>query len=129
VPEPREKLEALYEDWAQGDYSRADIFDPAVELDSFGMGERIRASGIEEFIAEMVQWLSAWGRPLTIDAEELIGSGDRILALVRWRGRGKGSGLEVEAGGAHLWRFRDGLVIHLEVYRDRDEARAALEAE
>jgi hypothetical protein len=129
VPEPREKLEALYEDWAQGDYSRADIFDPAVELDSFGMGERIRASGIEEFIAEMVQWLSAWGRPLTIDAEELIGSGDRILALVRWRGRGKGSGIEVEAGGAHLWRFRDGLVIRLEVYRDRDEARTALEAE
>jgi hypothetical protein len=129
VPEPREKLEALYEDWAQGDYSRADIFDPAVELDSSGMGERIRASGIEEFIAAMGQWLSAWGRPLTIEAEELIGSGDRILALVRWRGRGKGSGIEVEAGGAHLWWFRDGLVIRLKVYRDRDEARAALEAE
>jgi ketosteroid isomerase-like protein len=128
VPEPREKLEALYDDWARGDYSRADIFDPEVELDSFGMGERIRASGLEEFIAAMGGWLSAWDRPLTLEADELIGSGDRILALVRWRGRGKGSGIEVEAEGAHLWTFRKGLVIRLEVYRDRDDARAALEA-
>jgi ketosteroid isomerase-like protein len=128
VPEPREKLEILYDDWVQGDYSRADIFDPEVELDSFGMGERIRASGIEEFIVAMSGWLSAWDRPLTLEADELIGSGDRILALVRWRGRGKGSGIDVEAEGAHAWTFRDGLVIRLEVYRDRDEARAAFES-
>ena len=24
----RQKLEVLYEEWARGDYSRADIFDP-----------------------------------------------------------------------------------------------------
>ena len=123
-----EKLAVLYEEWARGDYSRSDIFDPDVDLDSFGMGERIQASGLEQFIAAMGRWLSAWDRPLTLEADELIGSGDRILALVRWRGRGKGSGIEVEAGGAHIWTFRDGLVIRLEVYRDRDEARAALEA-
>ena len=128
MPEPREKLEALYDDWAQGDYSRSDIFDPEVELDSFGMGERIDARGIEQFVAVMGGWLSAWERPLTLEAEELIGSGDRILALVRWRGRGKGSGIDVEAPGGHLWTFRDGLVVRLEVYRDRDEARAAFEA-
>ena len=128
MPDPREKLEALYDDWARGDYSRADIFDPEVELDSFGMGELIRASGIEEFIKAMGAWLSAWDRPLTLEADQLIGSGDRILALVRWRGRGKGSGIEVEAGGAHVWTFRDGLVIRLEIYRDRDEAREAFES-
>jgi ketosteroid isomerase-like protein len=123
-----EKLAVLYDEWARGDYSRSDIFDPDVDLDSFGMGERIQASGLEQFIAVMGGWLSAWERPLTLEADELIGSGDRILALVRWRGRGKGSGIEVEAGGAHIWTFREGLVIRLEVYRDRDEARAALEA-
>jgi ketosteroid isomerase-like protein len=74
----------------------------------------------------MRDWLSAWERSLTIEAEELIQSGERILALGRWRGRGKGSGAEMEAIGAHLWTFRDGLVVHYGVYRDRDEARAAL---
>jgi ketosteroid isomerase-like protein len=124
-----QKLQTLYEEWARGDYSRSDIFDPEVELESFGMGERLSASDIDEFISAMAHWLSAWERPLTLEAEELIGSGDRILALVRWRGRGKGSGIEMEAGGAHIWTFRDRHVIRLEVYRDRDEARAALAAE
>jgi ketosteroid isomerase-like protein len=32
----------------------------------------------------------------------------------------------MEASGAHLWTFRDGLVVNYGVYRDRDEARAAL---
>ena len=32
----------------------------------------------------------------------------------------------MEASGAHLWTFRDGLVVHFDVYRDRDEARTAL---
>ena len=27
------KLEALYVDWAHGDYSRTDIFDPAMKMD------------------------------------------------------------------------------------------------
>jgi ketosteroid isomerase-like protein len=30
---------------------------------------------------------------------------------------------------AHLWTFRDGLIVRFDVYRDRDDARAALEAE
>jgi ketosteroid isomerase-like protein len=123
-----EKLEALYESWSRGDFSPADIFDPELELESHGMGERLNASGIDEFVATMAHWLSAWDRPLRLEAEELIGSGDQVLALVRWRGRGKGSGIEVDAGGAHIWTFRDGLVIRFAVYRDRDEARAALAA-
>jgi hypothetical protein len=48
--------------------------------------------------------------------------------MVRWKGHGKGSGVEMEAAGAHLWTFRDRLVVQYEVYRDREEARAALEA-
>ena len=32
----------------------------------------------------------------------------------------------MDASGAHLWTFRDGLVVRFQVFRDRDEARAAL---
>jgi ketosteroid isomerase-like protein len=127
VPEPREKLEALYGEWARGDYSRSDIFHPEMTIETFGMGDAIRAESYAGFVEVMRDWLSAWERPLTIEAEEVIESADRILVLVRWKGRGKGSGAEMEASGAHLWTFRDGLVVHYAVYRDRDEARAALE--
>jgi len=129
VAKPLEKLEALYEEWGRGDYSRSDIFDPEMVMDTFGMAEPMHADSYDEFVELMRDWLGAWGRPLTIEAERLIESGDRVLALVRWKGRGKGSGVEMEAPGAHLWTFREGLVVRYEVYRDRDEARAALEAE
>ena len=43
MPEPREKLETLYEEWAQGDYSRSDIFDPEMVMETFGMAEPMRS--------------------------------------------------------------------------------------
>jgi ketosteroid isomerase-like protein len=121
-----DKLKTLYEEWARGDYSRSHIFDPRMKMESYGMGESLRAESLEGFVDAMREWLSAWERPITIEAEEFIESGDRVLALITWRGRGKGSGAEIESRGAHLWTFRDGLVVHYGVYRDRDEARAAL---
>ncbi len=127
VPDPLEKLETLYEEWAGGDYSRSDIFDSQMMLETFGIGEPLRADNYEEFVDAMRDWLGAWEDPITIEAEEFLPAGDRILVLVRWSGRGKGGGAQVEAEGAHLWTFRDGLVVHYGVYRDRDEARAALE--
>ncbi len=124
-----EKLEQLYAEWARGDYSRGDIWDPDVEMDTFGMGEPMRASGRDAVAATLADWLSAWERPLVIELDELVQRGDRILALMRWRGRGRGSGVQMEAPGAHLWTFRDGLIVGFDVYRDRDDARAALESE
>jgi ketosteroid isomerase-like protein len=122
-----EKLEVLYEEWARGDYSRSDIFHADMRVESFGMGEPIEAESYDGFVAVMRNWLAAWERPIRIYADEFIPNGNMILVFVRWSGRGKGSGAQIEAEGAHLWTFTDGLVSHFGVYRDRDEARAALE--
>ena len=55
----------------------------------------------------MREWLSTWERSFRIEAEELIQEGDRILALLNWPGRGKGSGVEIDDRGAHPWTFRN----------------------
>jgi ketosteroid isomerase-like protein len=123
-----DKLKALYEEWARGDFSGGDdLFHPEISTETFGMGEPMRGNNLEEFIAQMRRWLGAWERPLRIEAEELIQSDQRILVLVHWTGRGKGSGAQVEGRGAHLWTFRQGVAVRFDAYRDRDEARAALE--
>ena len=129
MPEQLEKLEELYEEWSRGDYSRSDLFAPEIKMKSFGMAESIGADSYDEFVDVMRGWLGAWERPLTVSAEKFIESGDRILVLIAWLGRGKGSGVQIEGQGAHLWKFREGLAVCCGVYRDRDEARAALEAE
>jgi ketosteroid isomerase-like protein len=128
VTEPVEKLRQLYEDWGRGDFSsHAEIFDPEMTTETFGMGEPMRADTYEGFLDAMRNWLAAWERPLKVEAEEFLTSGDRIMALIHWSGRGKGSGVPLEARGAHVWTFREGRVVRIEVYRDRDEARAAFE--
>jgi ketosteroid isomerase-like protein len=128
VPEPLENLKQLYEEWGRGDYSgHAELFDPEMKGEAFGMGEPIRFKSYGEFLGAMRGWLSTWERPIRIEAEEFIEAGDRILVLIHWTGRGKGSGVKIEGRGAHLWTFRDGLVVGHDTYRDRDEARAALD--
>jgi ketosteroid isomerase-like protein len=128
VTETLDRLKQLYEEWARGDYSESEIFDPEMKMETFGMGEPMRAETYDEFVEAMRQWLSAWERPITIKAEEFVESGDRILVMITWIGRGRGSGAQIESPGAHLWTFRDGRVVHYGVYRDREQARAALEA-
>lgn len=62
---------------------------------------------------------------ISIEVEKLIGTGDAIVAIIRARGRGTGSGAEVDARGPHLWLFRDGKVVGLALYEHLDEALAA----
>jgi ketosteroid isomerase-like protein len=47
---------------------------------------------------------------------------DRVITLDVVRGRGKGSGIEIEAQGAMLWSFRDGKIAHAKMFQTKDEA-------
>ena len=62
----------------------------------------------------------------TWEPEELLPAGDKVLAFIRFGGRGKVSGIEVAVHVANLWTFRDGVPVALE-YLGEDRA-AALEA-
>ena len=56
---------------------------------------------------------------------EYIGSGDRIVVPTRVTGRGRGSGVAVEASGTTLWEIRDGRVDRFVLYQGREEALEA----
>lgn len=119
-------LRQLYGEWARGEFSRTDIFDPAVEMRGYGWPEAMEARGLEQLGVVMAGWLELWQRPALIEADEFIEEGGRIAVLIRWRGKGRESGTPMEAVGAHLWTFRDGKAVRYDVYRDRDQALAAL---
>ena len=69
----------------------------------------------------MRTFLEAWER-VTIEADELIDAGDRVVVAVLQRGVGKQSGAEVDFRYFHIWSFRGGKVVRLEVIRERREA-------
>ena len=102
------------------------IMHPEFELDFSGSRspERGMYTGLDgirklfETYWDAFEWIS-------LEPEEFIGSGDEIIAVVRSRGRGKGSGAEVDARGPHLWSFRDGKVIGFALYQRLEEAMEA----
>jgi ketosteroid isomerase-like protein len=59
------------------------------------------------------------------EAEDIRDAGDDVVAFVRMRGRGKGSGIEVEARIAHLWTIRDGKGVRVRVLEREDALEAA----
>jgi ketosteroid isomerase-like protein len=63
---------------------------------------------------------------LTWEVEEIRDGDDWVLALGRIQGRGRGSGAAVDAKGAWLARFKDGLVTNFRTYPDRREALEAV---
>ena len=66
------------------------------------------------------------GGRLDWQPKELIDAGDKVLALVRVSGRGKASGVEVEAYTWSVWTFRDGKPVEMTYFGD--DRAAALEA-
>jgi ketosteroid isomerase-like protein len=54
--------------------------------------------------------------------EDLISVDDKVVALVRWRGRGKASGAQGEISMAMVWTVREQAITSLEFYLDRAQA-------
>src|ERR1700730_14951247 len=62
-----------------------------------------------------------WGE-IRLDAEAFFDLGERTLAFCVYRGRGQQSGAEVAMPAAFAYRWRDGLIVYLKSYADREDA-------
>jgi ketosteroid isomerase-like protein len=58
--------------------------------------------------------------------ESTVAEGDRVCVLIHLTAVGRGSGAQVDARYAHLWRFRDGLGAEVDAYYDPELALAEL---
>jgi hypothetical protein len=78
-------------------------------------------SGKEAVCRLWREWLDAW-QTLQFDYE-LIHAGDRAVALLDSRMRGRSTGIEVPSGKtAFVTTFRDGLMLHNKLYMSQSEA-------
>jgi ketosteroid isomerase-like protein len=80
--------------------------------------------GLDTIRDNIEHWRSAW-EELEVTAEEFIEAGERVLVTVHHRGRGFGSGIEVEARFHLLYTLRDGKVVRQDEYAARAEALEA----
>jgi ketosteroid isomerase-like protein len=70
-------------------------------------------------------WSAAWSE-YSIEPEEFLDAGDRVVALIRQRTTGGGSGVALERDDAIVFGMRDGKIARLDYYNDRPEALKAV---
>jgi ketosteroid isomerase-like protein len=78
--------------------------------------------GADDFFAE---WGSAWD-DWEVEIEALHDLGDKVLAIVKQRGRSRLTGIPAEMLMAMLWTFRDGRLTRMDMYSDVGEALKAV---
>jgi len=121
-------VRSIYADWERGDFSRIDWAHPEIVFESTGFDFRA-ATGVVEMGQRWREWMSAWERYRT-EAEEIRQLSDgRVLVLMWHCGRGKASGVgidEMKTPGANVFAIRDGKVVRLSLFWDREDALAGL---
>ena len=74
--------------------------------------------------ARMMAMLDVMDEP-RIEAEEIIDAGERVIIAIRISGRGRGSGIGVEASWFHVVTERENKAVRIEWYASRKEALEA----
>jgi uncharacterized protein len=98
---------------------------PAARLDQSRIPDGGVYEGREAFGQFFRRWFGTWDE-LRLTPERFIEQGDSVLVLLTVEGRGKGSGVRVAVRAADVWTVRDGKVVSLVGYPDREEALRAM---
>ena len=127
MPGDREALEEAFEQFARGDFRSATrIYRPEVEwIEHRGVPGGGEFGGMDQVRQGFRGWLSSW-RDYRLEPLELIEAGDRYFVAVRGSGHGTLSGAYAEDLFFQVWTFRDGKVLRIDNFAERDEALAAL---
>jgi 3-hydroxy-9,10-secoandrosta-1,3,5(10)-triene-9,17-dione monooxygenase reductase component len=121
-----ETIRRAHEALNSGDVERlVAVCDPSFCLD---MSDRVLNpavyeghEGIRQFVADVHE---AW-ETFTWEPEQLVESGDLVLALIRSTGRGRRSGVELDRQAAMIWTVPAERALSLRFFRDRAAAQRA----
>jgi uncharacterized protein len=122
-----EVVRGMLKAWSSGDLdaARASLHpeikwhDPPQQV---GGGHVYRGlAGVGE---SMRNWVGTWDE-WRYEPRELLDAGETVLAVGSQFGRGKGSKVEVSSDLFHLWTVREGKVVEMRMFLDRDEALKA----
>ena len=129
MPANTDLVRSVYAAWARRDYAWTGWADPAIEfvvVDGPSPGRWTGLAGMWQGWREVLGPWEDW-RAEHVEYREL--DEERVLAIVRFSGRGRTSGLEVgqmSGKGANVWHIRDGTVTTLHAYWHHERALADL---
>jgi ketosteroid isomerase-like protein len=80
--------------------------------------------GIDSF-RDAAESVSDTFEEASVDIEEFLDAGDRIVVIATLRGRGRGSGADVERRQGYVWTLRDGRAIRFQWFNSPEQALEA----
>jgi ketosteroid isomerase-like protein len=124
-----EVMRRMYEAWLRNDPAALDAIDPEIELHPDPEAHWVGVNRIyrgHDGIGEYVRTIYEAFEDYHPEIERFLDAGDKVVTLAVERGRGRGSGAEVEENRtAHVWTMRHGKAIRLDLYLNRAEALKA----
>ena len=125
-----ETIHVAYEAWSRRDVDALlEVVHPDAEARPI-LGANIGVSvyrgreGLREWFRDLHQeWEAFETRVTRIDDR-----GERALCTIDIHARGRASGVVIDSELYHLLELRDGMILRLEAFRDKDAAMQALEA-
>ena len=91
------------------------VWNPIEELPTEGHGA-VRAS--------LARWKAEW-HDYKVIPEEYVDRGDSVVVTVLLRGRGRGSGVEIDARFYDVYTLRDGKIVRMDQFTERGQALEA----
>jgi ketosteroid isomerase-like protein len=123
-----EVVRRIYEYYtATGDFSEETVHPDFVwDMSTFrGWPERQTYAGLKGAREFMAGWREAW-EDWEYEVEELFDADERAVAILRQRGRSKGTGLPVDMHFAMVWTCRDGKAVWMRMYASPDDGLEAV---
>ena len=121
-----DKTEAFIAAYNRRDFDAAvEFFDPEVDWVLPALQRADSCRGPDEII-RFWDGLDETFDELRLDPQETVDAGDRVAVRLRYYGRGKESGAELETEMYHqVSTFRDGMMVRIEYFTDWAQALEA----
>jgi ketosteroid isomerase-like protein len=115
-------VRSIYADWERGDFDSTEWAHPDIEYvnppGAIEPGTRRGLVAFSRAVESVFEGWDAW----QMEAERLEGFGDQVAVVVRYRARGRASGVEVEGRESARWTVRDGKVVRYEWFHEPSDA-------
>jgi ketosteroid isomerase-like protein len=118
-----EVVRRFYEAWARDEFpGPVELMDPDIEYaNPTGAVEPGTRRGLPAFKRAVEKMLESW-EFWRAEPEELKPIGSQVAVVVRYRTRGRGSGIEVAGRESALWTLRDGKVVRYQWFHGPSDA-------
>jgi ketosteroid isomerase-like protein len=87
--------------------------------------EESSTQGHDAVRASLARWKGEWD-DYKLMPEEFVDRGDRVVVTVRLRGRGRASGVEIDARFYDVYTLRDAKIVRMDQFTERSEALEAV---